>query len=106
MKYPFNRTVRWLLFVASIILMGVWFLASPFRKDERGWFADSFGLETRRVPEQGEDSVFYAWLALKRSPSLHNLRNIAHEWTKENPKRSTKFLSFLVVALAVTLALK
>lgn len=96
---------RWPLFAVSIILMGIAFLFSPFRKDEAKFFADNFGLDSRRGdPNDGEDSMEEAWAAL-RSSSLkklpHQLKNLLHEWTKESPKRAAKFLSFLIVLEAV-----
>lgn len=105
MNRPFHPAAQWLLFACSIIVMGIWFIFSPFRWDERGWFRQNFGLDSRRVHGQ-EDSVYRAWQSLRARPTLHNLRNIAHEWTKESPKRAAKFFSFLVVALVITVVLK
>jgi hypothetical protein len=88
--------MRWPLFILSLILMGLWFPVSLFRKDERWFFADNFGLNSKRGIEDG-DSVEEAWAALDAKFSLHNLKNISHEWAKESPKRAVKFLAFLLI---------
>jgi hypothetical protein len=92
--------IRWPLFALSILAMGASFLRSPFRKDERWFFADNFGLNSQR-DNGAEDSVMEAWAALKAKPSFHNLKNISHEWAKESPKRAVKFLSFVIILLLV-----
>jgi hypothetical protein len=93
-----TRLAQWAIFAASILAMGAAFLWSPFRKDERWFFADNFGLDSRRGdPDDGKDSMHEAWAALRASPSLHNLKNIAHEWARESPKRAVKFLCFLLI---------
>jgi len=103
----FSIPTQWALFAASIVAMGVAFCSSAFRRDERWFFADNFGLDSRRGdPDDGEDSVAEAWASLKASPSLHNLKNIAHEWTKACPKRAAKFLSFVILAQAAIILWK
>lgn len=92
---------RWALFAVSIVLMGLAFPFSFFRKDERGFFADNFGLNTRLGSGAG-DSVEEAFADIgKDGRWLHSLKNILHEWTRENPKRAAKFLSFVIVILLV-----
>lgn len=100
-----SRLAQWALFAASILAMGVAFLWSPFRSDERWFFLDNFGLNSKwGAEDEGEDSVEEAWASLKARPSLHNLKNISHEWAKESPKRAVKFLSFLVIVEALAIA--
>lgn len=105
-----TRIKQWALFAASIINMGLWFLVAPFRKDERGWFRENFELDSRLgVPGDGKDSMEEAWASLRTASLIrlpHYLNNILHEWTRENPKRAAKFLSFLVVVEAIALVLK
>lgn len=96
---------QWALFAVSILLMGLWFPLSLFRKDERWFFADNFGLNSKRGdPNDGEDSMEEAWETLASAPLHrlpHYLKNLAHEWTKESPKRAAKFLSFVIVVLII-----
>jgi hypothetical protein len=96
-----KRALQWPLFVVSIVLMGLAFLFSPFRKDEHRFFADNFGLDTHHGDGEG-DSVEEAFAHIgKDGRWLHSLKNILHEWTREDPKRAAKFLSFLVVIEAL-----
>lgn len=98
-----NRLTQWPLFAVSIILMGLWFPVAPFRKDERWFFADNFGLDTRYGLGVG-DSVEEAFADIgKDGRWFHSLKNIAHEWTKESPKRAAKFLSFVIVLQFIAL---
>lgn len=105
MKAPFHPIVQWLLFVPCIIMMGLWFLASPFRKDEQKFFAENFGLNTKLGPNDG-DSVEEAWEALATSSLVripHHMNNVVHEWTKEYPKRAAKFFCCIIVAQAAAI---
>ena len=98
---------QWALFAVSILLMGLWFLRSPFRADERPWFADNFGLDSRwGRPGDELDSMVEAWEDLRTAPIRkwpHQIKNLLHEWTKENPKRAAKFLSFIIVVQAIVI---
>lgn len=88
---------QWLWFTLSIILMGLWFPVSFFRSDERNFFKHNFGLNTKRGRFAG-DSVEEAFRDIgKDGRWFHSIKNISHEWTKENPKRAVKFLSFLLI---------
>ena len=107
MTRVYSIPAQWTLFAISIVLMGLWFLRSPFRADERPFFADNFGLDSRKgVAGDGQDSMIEAWAALKAAPPKklpHQLKNLLHEWVKEWPKRAAKFLSFIIVAQAVVI---
>lgn len=99
MQIKFNSFTKWPIFILSIISMGLWFPISIFRKDERYFFYNNFGLDTHRGPEEG-DSVEDAWRELGNTSTLrffHHLNNITHEWTKEAPKRAAKFFPFIIV---------
>jgi hypothetical protein len=96
------RLLQWPLFGLSIILMGLWFPLSLLRRDERWFWADNFGLDSKRGdPNDNEDSMEEAWAALRAKPDAHQIKNILHEWTKESPKRAAKFLSFVILVLVI-----
>lgn len=91
---------RWLVFIASIVLLGLSFPAMFFRSDERDLLKDNFGLDKKDADGNTSDGVEEAFDRVWHTTRpFHDVKNVGREWVEANPKLAAKFLSFLIVVL-------
>lgn len=91
-----NRIAQWLVFIVSLVLMGIWYPMMYFRDDEKHLLTDNFGLDIKDSDDKPQDGIEDAFIRVLDSPSFHTIKNVAHEWAKNRPKLAVKFLMFLV----------
>jgi hypothetical protein len=89
---------QWLIFLASIIACGVSFPMMPFSEEQRALWRDNFGLGVNDADGDPRDGVEEALGRIDGAGrEFHDLKNVAHEWTKARPKLAAKFFSFVIV---------
>lgn len=101
-----SRAAQWGIFIISLILMGLWFPVMFFRDDEKYLLRENFGLDVRDADGYSADGVEEAFARVGKSRRiLHDVKNVAHEWTRARPKLACKFLCFVICVLAVLAAI-
>ena len=99
-----RHVMQWLVFLVSLVLLGLSFPGMFFRKDERPLLARNFGLDARDADGRPHDGVEEAFVRVwQPGRLLHDLKNVGREWVEANPKLAAKSLSFVIVVL-LTLA--
>jgi hypothetical protein len=95
---------QWLIFLTSIAACGISFPTMPFSAEQRALWRDNFGLGVKDADGDPRDGVQEAFGRIDgKGREFHDLKNVAHEWTKARPKLAAKFFSFVIIVQFVVI---
>lgn len=92
----------WFIFIASYLIGGISFLGMLFNAEDRELLKKAFNLRVKDADGNPSDGIEEAWARLWAPGKFwHDLKNIAHEWFKANPKVAFKGSGFIMVLLII-----